>query len=129
MRIARLNQDFSFQYTSIEKKIFRVMEKNNIVFTHHKSILNLTEVDAFIEPNICIYCDGDYWHANPAIYDYSKLDDNQKWHVERDKRNNYILQKRGYIVLRFWETKIKNDIDNCVKIIQNTISGIKNESS
>lgn len=46
--------------TKIENILSNVLKKENIQFQTHKSLLNITEVDIFIEPNICIYCDGDY---------------------------------------------------------------------
>ena len=117
LRLARLSQNFPKKFTKIELLLSDAIKKENISFKNHKNILNITEIDIFVEPNICIYCDGDYWHANPKKYDYNKLDNNQKWHVERDKRNNKILVDKGFIVIRFWETDIKNSIDKCMNEI------------
>ncbi|MCH7605423.1 DUF559 domain-containing protein [Patescibacteria group bacterium] len=50
-----------------------------------------------MEPNIAIYADGDYWHNIPDV-------------KERDKRINKNLVQRGYIVLRFWEHTINDNI-------------------
>jgi G:T-mismatch repair DNA endonuclease (very short patch repair protein) len=128
IRIARLNQKFPYRYTNIECKIYDNLKNKDISFIPQKNILNLTQVDAFIEPNICIYCDGDYWHANPLIYDYNNLDNNQKWHVERDKRNNKILNEKGFVVLRFWEKEIKGNISSCIEKIYLSIERSNNET-
>ena len=37
----------------------------------HKGVLR-AQPDIFIEPNICIFVDGDYWHCNPNDYVYKK---------------------------------------------------------
>lgn len=60
MRLARLSQKFPRKFTKIEVILSDAIKKENIKFINHKNILNITEVDIFIEPNICIYCDGDY---------------------------------------------------------------------
>lgn len=99
----RLHQIFPTKDTSIEKKMQNALEIKGIVFEKHKPITG--QPDIFIEPNICIFCDGDYWHNRD---DYKK----------RDIIVNDILTKEGYIILRFWEHQINNDIHNCVKTIQ-----------
>jgi very-short-patch-repair endonuclease len=57
--------------------------------------------DFFIAPNICVYCDGDYWHSMP----------NQ---VERDKRQDEVLTAAGYKVYRFLGSAITKDVDACL---------------
>lgn len=48
-----------------------------------------TFVDFFIEPNLCLYVDGNYYHGD----DFPE-------HQERDKRNNILLSMYGYVVVR-----------------------------
>ena len=64
--------------------------------------------DIYIEPRICVFCDGDYWHNYPKGN-------------KRDKIVNIKLKKQGYKVLRFWEHEIKNSVYECVKIIESVI--------
>ena len=40
---------------------FQAQKNFNLGFMRH-------DVDLFIEPNICIEGDGDFWHANPNDY-------------------------------------------------------------
>lgn len=74
---------------------------------------------------IAIFVDGDFWHGrghegkpgeqvgtNKRFWQ-AKLTRN----VERDKENNDALTAAGWLVLRFWETDIKKDLDGCVKKI------------
>ena len=63
------------------------------------------QVDLFIKPNICIECDGDYWHNLPK----AKI---------RDKLINESLKSQGLVVLRFWEHEIKSDIDAVINKIK-----------
>jgi len=62
----------------------------------------------FIEPNICIFADGDYWHNRPEA-------------IERDKLVNKELINKGYKVLRFWENEIRSNIDNCANRIKTEV--------
>lgn len=59
--------------------------------------------------NIAIYCDGDYWHRRPDI-------------IERDLRQNEVLQANGITVLRFWEKEINTDINSCIQRVHYAIA-------
>lgn len=64
--------------------------------------------DIFIEPNICIFADGDYWHNTEK----SKI---------RDIFVNQELNKQNYKVLRFWEHEINKEPQKCLEKILETI--------
>lgn len=55
--------------------------------------------DFFIQPNICIFVDGMYWHNRPEI-------------KERDVRVNQALGSLGYKVIRFWDRDIYDNPQN-----------------
>lgn len=88
--------------TSIENKISEELSKRGIKFVSQYPITNARTIpDFFIEPNICIYADGNYWHNLPR----------QK---VVDSRQNIRLKELGYIVYRFWEKDINNNVKKCV---------------
>ena len=69
---------------------------------------------------IAIFVDGDFWHAR-GYQDRpgSQIDTNQSYwqktlarNVERDREVNDQLTEQGWLVLRFWESDIKKDLDN-----------------
>lgn len=104
--------------SSIEQKLQVILNKLNIPYTTQKHISNIdnkrkyTFVDIFIEPNIVIYADGDYWHS-------------LKKTAEHDTYVNEFLIKQGYKIMRFSEdqinnhiTKVKNDLMLAV-VLQN----------
>lgn len=74
---------------------------------------------------IAIFVDGDFWHAKDhqehpgeqiqtnKSYWIKKLTDN----VKRDKAVNDELTERGWLILRFWESDIKKDLNKCVDTI------------
>jgi G:T-mismatch repair DNA endonuclease (very short patch repair protein) len=107
--------------SSIEVKVQKKLKDKNIKFKKHIHLIG--RPDIFIEPNICIFCDGDYWHGNPLLYKPNdiinagkrKIKVKNKW--KYDKNITTILLKKGYKVLRFWETDINTNIDNVVNRI------------
>lgn len=80
---------------------------------------------AFIGKRIAVFCDGEFWHgyewesrrgnikSNKEFW-FSKIERNMK----RDSEVNDYLTSHGWVVLRFWESEIKNDTANCVNIIE-----------
>ena len=92
------------------KNVNHLPGKPDIVFTKHK---------------IVIFVDGDFWHArghekNPG----EQIDTNKNYWITKLKRNvardryvNELLLEQGWLVLRFWESDIKNNLDNCVEEI------------
>jgi DNA mismatch endonuclease (patch repair protein) len=104
--IARPIQSFKFSDTDIELAIQKILTENRIGFETQAHVFG--RPDVFIKPNICIFCDGDYWHRLPRA-------------LIRDKEVNECLTQNGFIVLRFWEKEIKKDVNSCFQRIQQAI--------
>ena len=78
---------------------------------------------------IAIFVDGDFWHAkghqdNPG----EQIKSNREFwvkklsrNVERDKEVDEELLNLGWLVLRFWESDIKRDVERCAKLINEYI--------
>ena len=107
LRQKRLYQVFPVKDTSIEIKLQNAFKERGIVFETHKHIIG--QPDIFIPPNICIFCDGDYWHSRKSA-------------IERDKMVSASLRNKGYIVLRFREHQINSDVNNCIRETEEKIS-------
>jgi very-short-patch-repair endonuclease len=117
------NNEFPFFDTEIEKIIAKEMIKRKILFVKQFRVGNKFVCDFAIPLlKIIIECDGDYWHANPKIYDKNNLTKTQKKKVQIDKIKDNFLKKRGWIVLRFFETNIKSKLDECIFKIEETIN-------
>lgn len=73
-----------------------------------------------------IFVDGDFWHARGHQNTPGEQVDTSKefWqkklarNVERDKEVNDALTEAGWLILRFWEKDIMNDLSNCIKTIE-----------
>lgn len=103
-----------FKDTGIEVKLQNILKENNIAFTTHKGITGFPDI--FIEPNICIFADGDYWHATPRKYLPDKVLFSNKTAKEirdKDAKITQTLLADGYRVLRFWEHDINNNVEDC----------------
>ena len=116
--VARSKQILPLQDTSIEMLLQNELSKRGVVFEKHKNIYGLPDI--FIKPNICIFADGDYWHANPLRFDLGKkIRFGEKILTaeqirEKDEKTTKRLTDLGYRVFRFWESDIKKDVKSCV---------------
>ena len=111
-QIHRMNQIFPKKDTSIECIIQSLLNKNNILFEKHKSILGddfATQPDIFIKPNVCVYIDGCYWHGCNQCYDSNEFNDAQRKQIIRDQMIMFLLKNNRYQVLRIWEHDIKRN--------------------
>ena len=84
---------------------------------------------AITKRKIAIFVDGDFWHAkghqdNPG----EQIKSNREFwvkklsrNVERDKEVDEELLNLGWLVLRFRESDIKRDVEQCVKLIKEYI--------
>ena len=86
------------------RKNFKVCScKPDIVITRHK---------------IAIFCDGDFWHGkeDPHIVQNNKnfWIDKINRNIERDLENTIELRDNNWIVLRFWESDIQKNLNECV---------------
>ena len=49
-----------------ELSVFNALREGGIEFEQHKKIIGIPDI--FIKPNLCIFLDSDYHHANPSKY-------------------------------------------------------------
>lgn len=79
---------------------------------------------------IAIFCDGEFFHGKdwevlkPRL---EKSDNGEFWiskisrNCERDDEVNKRLLFEGWTVIRFWGDDIKKRVDECVKVVEETI--------
>jgi len=137
LREARLRQSpMSFRETVPEKIMNKILKNAGIKFEKQKSISDpVCITDFYVNPKTCIFVDGDYWHANPNDYvrkkklcpgfkpndqitgkKYAK----DKW--ARDKKITQQLKKKGYRVIRFWESELENYREKCLQKMYSILS-------
>ena len=127
--------------TKIEKIIQSLCRRKKIKFQTQKRFEfevpppHYHRVDLFIQPNICVECDGDHWHANPKKYSpndtihraYKSKHHHRKkpllakqvW--KNDKHITQELQKQGNRVIRLWGSDINSNPEKCLQKILKAI--------
>lgn len=120
---------FPFKNTKPERMMQIALTLNGIKFETHKPIIG--QPDIFIEPNICIFVDGDFFHANPEKYNAEKILKRGKKASEiwaRDSYVNHKLNEEGYNVIRIWESEILKDVSKPAKNILELINQLRGQT-
>lgn len=78
---------------------------------------------------IAIFVDGEFWHGKNFEEMQSKLKNNREYWIEkikeninRDKTNDELLRKEGWIAVHFWSKDVEKNIDDCVREIEEVIA-------
>ncbi len=125
------NNEMPFSNTKIELMIKKELENKGIYFKFQQPMYNLFVCD-FVLPQykIVLECDGDYWHVNPKIYDRNSpnLSKSQIDKLKRDDFKNKYLIKKGWEVIRFFESDIKEDTPKCINKLFNIINSNSKEN-
>lgn len=86
-----------------------------------KSLIGKPDI-VFPKNKVVVFLDSCFWHMCPYHYNMPKT--NKKYWLPKLERNkerarevNKKLRKGGWIVLRFWEHQINNDLNKCVNKI------------
>lgn len=86
----------------------------------------------FPGPRVVVFCDGDFWHGNHWLERKARLSggtNSAYWiakierNIERDREVNQALGALGWVVLRFWESDIKQNTNLVAHIIRGVVKG------
>jgi very-short-patch-repair endonuclease len=119
MSMAQAKRIMQVKDTSIEKIIQQKLVDMKIQFLRQKCfrIRDFNHmVDFFIQPNICIECDGEYWHSRMITPNRTCI------RIQRDFIIDVELEKKGMRVIRLWEYDIRNNLDWCLGLIVSYIN-------
>ena len=99
--------------TNIEKLLRKEIERRGyrkgIDFATQFPIKNSFILDfAFPEQKVAIEADGEAWHTSKDAR-------------KRDNFKNFILKKKGWLVLRFWGEEIMEDASRCVDMVEQAL--------
>lgn len=84
----------------------------------------------FSKHRIAIFVDGCFWHGCSEHYQIPETN-TEFWNnkieknVERDRKNNSNLRNMGWIVIRFWEHELKNNMSDCINNIRTILMNEK----
>lgn len=127
-----------YNKSKLESRIEKILIKNRIPYLA-QFYIKIKEkrkgklYDFLILDKIILEIQGDYWHANPDLYDehdnihyiYGTITAKDIW--ERDKEKEKIAIKKGYLVFYLWEKDIKNMNDKELKTKILNLIGEKND--
>ncbi len=119
--------------TSIEIALRKALWKKG--FRYRKNCAQLPGKPDIIIPKykIAIFCDSEFFHGkdwdklklqlqrgNNADYWIKKIERNR----QRDRENEKKLMFLGWNVVRFWGKDIANDVNECVRVVEEKIFDI-----
>lgn len=88
--------------TSIEKAMRKELRRRKIEFVTQKVLCKIARVDFYLpDYKVVIQCDGIHWHSTPDK-------------VARDRRQDKVLRENGYLVFRFTDKEINENVSVCV---------------
>ena len=98
-----------------------------------RSIFGCPDV-VFLRLKIAVFCDSEFWHG----YDWERRKHDFKsrqdfWipkierNIARDREVNARLAAEGWTVLRFFGREIMRNLDECVRIVAETVARKKSE--
>lgn len=120
--------------TSIEVRMRKALWHKGYRYRKNDSRLPGTPDIVLPKYKIAVFCDSEFFHGKdwevlkPRL---AKGNNSQFWinkisrNRERDDEVNKRLLFRGWTVIRFWGQEIQKDVDQCVKVIEETIWDIK----
>ncbi len=88
------------------KTIFSICDDENAIIYFQYPIQRYICDYVFPEKKIVFRVMGDYWHANPKLYQKDNLTKSQQFNITRDINKRIFLEKNGWKVIDIWESDI-----------------------
>jgi len=121
----------NYTVSKIECRLFKQLEslinyKSQQQYRLKKYDVGYYVYDIIVYPNIIIEFNGDYWHANPKLYNenfinpFNKLTAKEIWNNHNIKLEH--ANKMGYITYVIWENDYINDNENTINKLINFIN-------
>jgi len=114
--------------TLTEKILAKALWSKGIRYRKNYSQLPGKPDIAITKYKIAVFVDGELWHGYNWNEKKNKIRSNRDYwikkierNMERDRKNNLLLEELGWVVIRFWEREIKKDLDGCINKIQEEI--------
>ncbi len=120
--------------TSIEVKLRKTLWNKGYRYRKNYGGLPGKPDIALTKYKIAIFCDSEFFHgkdwevlkprlerSNNSQYWISKISRNR----ERDEEINKRLLFEGWTVIRFWGKDIQKNVEECVRVVEETIWDIK----
>lgn len=105
--------------TGIEVRLRKALWHKGVRYRKNFKVFDCHPDIVITKYKIAVFCDGNFWHGKelqkrPIKHNSSYWNEKIRRNVERDLENTIELRDNGWIVLRFWEDDIQNNLPNCV---------------
>lgn len=127
--------------TEPELILRRALWKENLRYrVNYKKLPGKPDI-VFTKYHVVVFCDGDYWHGhNWAIRGLNSLEDelagySEFWrskilrNIARDTEVNQELKAQGWMVIRLWESDIRSNLNECVRIVKEALSMVNTQEN
>ena len=105
------------------KEIFNLVDDDIAIIYFQYPIQRYICDFVYPENKIIFRIQGDFWHANPLLYQKDNLTKIQKFNISRDKNKKIYLEKHGWEVIDIWESDIywrKNIVKQAIGAVGST---------
>jgi DNA mismatch endonuclease (patch repair protein) len=81
---------------------------------------------AFTRWRVAVFVDGRFWHGHPDFFTPGKS--GEYWDTkiartkERDRQTNENLEAAGWIVVRFWDFEVEQQLNDCADTVVAALS-------
>ena len=127
--------------TEPELMLRRALWKENLRYrVNYKKLPGKPDI-VFTKYHVVVFCDGDYWHGhNWAIRGLNSLEDelagySEFWrskilrNIARDTEVNQELKAQGWMGIRLWESDIRSNLNECVRIVKEALSVVNTQEN
>ena len=116
--------------TGIEVKLRKALWKKG--YRYRKNYKKLPGKPDIVLPKykLVVFCDSEFFHGKDweDLHEQLKRGNNAEFWIKkisqnrvRDEEINKQLKFMGWTVIRFWGKDIKKDVEQCVKVVEETI--------
>lgn len=101
---------------------------------NNKTVFGKPDI-TFKSQKIAIFIDSEFFHGKDFETKKKPATNAEFWdkkirrNIERDKEVNEFLLQSGWLVLRFWSTEVRKNLEHVVDIIRKTVDSAKNQSN
>jgi DNA mismatch endonuclease (patch repair protein) len=135
MKIHRSKEQISYTMsrirskdTSIELALRKALWKAGLRYRkHYRKVIGAPDI-AFPSKKVAVFCDSSFWHGLNWENSNKKILSNRDYWVPKIEANivrdgdvNQTLVQGEWIVLRFWDKDIQNNLDRCVEAIRSAL--------
>lgn len=106
------------KFPDYAKEVFGVQDDANTQIYFQYPIQRYLCDFVDVENRIVFMVNGDFWHANPVLYDEKELTTIQKYNQVRDRNKTRYLKSKGWECIVIWESEIKWNKDSVKRKIR-----------